>query len=229
MTPPEGGLQPARGFSPATGTLLSLERVAGTVAEKARLRKTGAAAVDMEAAAVALGGAQVADRAALPGGDFGQRRPVYAVQRPAGQGLLGRVIEGKTVVLTVTNPSTQISLRSLVTSELPPQGVRLNALLDQAKLKPNAAKLILTAADGFTAEVSVADARKCADCLIAFNKEGNLKTVMPGVDRAVELGVNFFDTADVYGGGRSERLLAQRLGRLDARFALDAHAGEAIG
>ncbi len=27
--------------------------------------------------------------------------------------------------------------------------------------------------------------------------------------RAVDLGVNFFDTADVYGGGRSERLLAQ--------------------
>ena len=27
--------------------------------------------------------------------------------------------------------------------------------------------------------------------------------------RAVDLGVNFFDTADVYGDGRSERLLAQ--------------------
>jgi aryl-alcohol dehydrogenase-like predicted oxidoreductase len=29
------------------------------------------------------------------------------------------------------------------------------------------------------------------------------------LNRAVELGVNFFDTADVYGGGRSERLLAK--------------------
>jgi len=32
---------------------------------------------------------------------------------------------------------------------------------------------------------------------------------LAALHRAVELGVNFFDTADVYGGGRSERLLAQ--------------------
>jgi aryl-alcohol dehydrogenase-like predicted oxidoreductase len=32
---------------------------------------------------------------------------------------------------------------------------------------------------------------------------------MAALHRAVELGVNFFDTADVYGDGRSERLLAQ--------------------
>ncbi len=32
---------------------------------------------------------------------------------------------------------------------------------------------------------------------------------LAALSRAVELGVNFFDTADVYGGGRSERLLAR--------------------
>lgn len=32
---------------------------------------------------------------------------------------------------------------------------------------------------------------------------------MAALQRAVDLGVNFFDTADVYGGGRSERLLAK--------------------
>src|SRR6187401_3371687 len=32
---------------------------------------------------------------------------------------------------------------------------------------------------------------------------------MAALHRAVDLGVNFFDTADVYGDGRSERLLAQ--------------------
>ncbi|MBT4309851.1 MAG: aldo/keto reductase, partial [Anaerolineae bacterium] len=32
---------------------------------------------------------------------------------------------------------------------------------------------------------------------------------LAALHRAVELGVNFFDTADVYGDGRSERLLAQ--------------------
>lgn len=35
------------------------------------------------------------------------------------------------------------------------------------------------------------------------------KESMAALHRAVELGVNFFDTADVYGDGRSERLLAQ--------------------
>ena len=32
---------------------------------------------------------------------------------------------------------------------------------------------------------------------------------LAALNRAIELGVNFFDTADVYGGGRSERLLAR--------------------
>ena len=32
---------------------------------------------------------------------------------------------------------------------------------------------------------------------------------LAALHRAVEMGVNFFDTADVYGDGRSERLLAQ--------------------
>jgi len=35
------------------------------------------------------------------------------------------------------------------------------------------------------------------------------KESLSALHRAVELGVNFFDTADVYGDGRSERLLAQ--------------------
>ena len=32
---------------------------------------------------------------------------------------------------------------------------------------------------------------------------------LAALHRAVDLGVNFFDTADVYGDGRSERLLAR--------------------
>src|SRR6266852_7079617 len=35
------------------------------------------------------------------------------------------------------------------------------------------------------------------------------KESLAALNRAVDLGVNFFDTADVYGDGRSERLLAQ--------------------
>ena len=35
------------------------------------------------------------------------------------------------------------------------------------------------------------------------------KESLAALHRAIDLGVNFFDTADVYGDGRSERLLAQ--------------------
>jgi len=46
---------------------------------------------------------------------------------------------------------------------------------------------------------------------------------LAALHRAVELGVNFFDTADVYGDGRSERLLAQlRRDHPDIRIATKA-------
>jgi DMSO/TMAO reductase YedYZ molybdopterin-dependent catalytic subunit len=60
------------------------------------------------------------------------------------------------------------------------EGVRLNALLDQAQVKSSATKLILSSSDGFTTEVTLADARQCADCLLAFNA-GKLDAVMPGM------------------------------------------------
>jgi DMSO/TMAO reductase YedYZ molybdopterin-dependent catalytic subunit len=60
-------------------------------------------------------------------------------------------------------------------------GVRLNALLDLAQLKADAQTMVITAIDGFTAEVAVKDVRACADCLIAFNESGGLKSVMPGL------------------------------------------------
>ena len=61
------------------------------------------------------------------------------------------------------------------------EGVRLNALLDLAQVKVTATKLTLTASDGFASEVTLADARKCADCLIAFSADGSLTTAMPGM------------------------------------------------
>ncbi len=62
------------------------------------------------------------------------------------------------------------------------EGVRLNALLDQAKPKAEAKTLVFTASDGFTAEAALAEVLKCADCIIAFNQEGNLKTMLPGFE-----------------------------------------------
>src|SRR5215468_7097789 len=43
--------------------------------------------------------------------------------------------------------------------------------------------------------------------------------------RAIELGVNFFDTADVYGDGRSERLLARLRREVRAPFHVATKAG----
>jgi hypothetical protein len=60
------------------------------------------------------------------------------------------------------------------------EGVRLSALLDQAQVKSSATKLILSSSDGFTTEVTLADVRQCADCLLAFNA-GKLDAVMPGM------------------------------------------------
>jgi tungstate transport system substrate-binding protein len=61
------------------------------------------------------------------------------------------------------------------------EGVRLNALLDLAQVKATATKLVFTAGDGFTAEVTLADARKCADCLVVFAANDTLTTAMPNM------------------------------------------------
>jgi len=46
--------------------------------------------------------------------------------------------------------------------------------------------------------------------------------------KAVELGVNFFDTADVYGDGRSEKLVAQLLKETDRRIYVATKAGRRL-
>lgn len=65
------------------------------------------------------------------------------------------------------------------------QGVRLSDLLALAGLKADAECLLFTAADGFTAEIKLADAQACADCLVAFDDDGSLKLAMPGMDSGV--------------------------------------------
>jgi len=77
------------------------------------------------------------------------------------------------VNLTVTHPKK---------GEQQVEGVRLNALLDLAGVKSGAAKLVITAVDGYSTTVDLAAVRACPDCLVAFNESGSLKTVMPGMD-----------------------------------------------
>jgi DMSO/TMAO reductase YedYZ molybdopterin-dependent catalytic subunit len=62
------------------------------------------------------------------------------------------------------------------------EGVRLNALLDMAKVKPEAKKLVFTAADGYTAEIFLAEVSACPDCLVGFTTSpGKFMTVMPKI------------------------------------------------
>jgi DMSO/TMAO reductase YedYZ molybdopterin-dependent catalytic subunit len=60
-------------------------------------------------------------------------------------------------------------------------GVRLNTLLDVAQVQAAATKLVLTAGDGYSAEIDLATVRACADCMIAFtDTPGSFFAVMPG-------------------------------------------------
>jgi aryl-alcohol dehydrogenase-like predicted oxidoreductase len=51
---------------------------------------------------------------------------------------------------------------------------------------------------------------------------------LAALQRAVDLGVNFFDTADVYGDGRSERLLAQLKRQRKEEIHIATKAGRAL-
>jgi aryl-alcohol dehydrogenase-like predicted oxidoreductase len=51
---------------------------------------------------------------------------------------------------------------------------------------------------------------------------------LAALQRAVELGVNFIDTADVYGDGRSERLVAKLLQNTDKRIYVATKAGRRL-
>jgi hypothetical protein len=60
-------------------------------------------------------------------------------------------------------------------------GVRLTELLDRAGAGEGAVSLVLTAADGYSIKVGLADVEACADCLVAFGEEGGFDLAMPGM------------------------------------------------
>ena len=51
---------------------------------------------------------------------------------------------------------------------------------------------------------------------------------LAALHRAVDLGVNFFDTADVYGDGRSERLLARLRKERKTEILITTKAGRRL-
>ena len=57
-------------------------------------------------------------------------------------------------------------------------GVSIAALLADAGAAGDAT-LVLVAGDGYTAEVALADLVGCANCIVAFDPKGGLRTVFP--------------------------------------------------
>jgi len=87
---------------------------------------------------------------------------------------------------------TEESLRAMevvtITAEHPKSGtadfdgVRLSELFAMVGVKDGATAVVITADDGFSAEVSLADINACADCLLGFTETPEkFKMVMPGL------------------------------------------------
>jgi DMSO/TMAO reductase YedYZ molybdopterin-dependent catalytic subunit len=62
------------------------------------------------------------------------------------------------------------------------EGVRLNDLLAMAKPQAGAKTVKFISSDGYAIEAPLADVLTCKDCLIAFEDDGTVKTVMPGME-----------------------------------------------
>jgi len=58
-------------------------------------------------------------------------------------------------------------------------GVLITKLLEEAKAPADAAGLVLIASDAYTAAVAMADIQGCADCIVAFDPAGGLRSVLP--------------------------------------------------
>lgn len=62
------------------------------------------------------------------------------------------------------------------------EGLPFSALFTLAGLEPNATTVVLTASDGYSTEVSLAELQACENCMIAFtDTPGVFDTVMPGM------------------------------------------------
>jgi DMSO/TMAO reductase YedYZ molybdopterin-dependent catalytic subunit len=102
-------------------------------------------------------------------------------------------VEGSLVVVGLVDQAMgfmEADLRSMevlqITAEHPKsgtadyEGVSLNTLLDLVGLQDGAATLVITAADGYGAEVNLDEVRACENCLLGFtNTAEKFKMVMP--------------------------------------------------
>jgi hypothetical protein len=66
-------------------------------------------------------------------------------------------------------------------------GVAIIDLLALAKPKSDAATLVFVAGGGSKAEVSLAQVRACADCIVSFRSRGGFSAVLPGFADEVQV------------------------------------------
>ncbi len=111
--------------------------------------------------------------------------PAAVVEVPAGDPILS--VSGMVgQELALTEADLQGMQVVTLTAEHPKNGpteytgVYLNAVLDMAGITDGAGKLVITASDGYSAEVPLADVKACTECLIAMDGSA-LNMAMPGM------------------------------------------------
>lgn len=65
-------------------------------------------------------------------------------------------------------------------------GVSLSALLEDSGLASGGETLVFTASDGYQADMALADALTCANCIVAFD-ENILRMVMPDMSSKLQV------------------------------------------
>ena len=61
----------------------------------------------------------------------------------------------------------------------PYTGVPVSALLEDAGVASDAAKVTFVASDDYSADVELAEVQACGNCIVAFEEDGSLRVVMP--------------------------------------------------
>jgi tungstate transport system substrate-binding protein len=118
--------------------------------------------------------------------------------------------------LRITGPATEIGLteadlRAMETLDVDYTGkdgavttytgVPMNALLEMAGAGEGAT-IVLVADDGYTAEIALADVQSCENCIVAFDPEGGLRSVLP--EQSGKLQVKHLVEIQIQGGAPVE-------------------------
>lgn len=61
-------------------------------------------------------------------------------------------------------------------------GVSLASLLEAAGVQEGTGTVTFVAVDGYFYEMALADLEACADCIVAIDEDGGLRTAMPGME-----------------------------------------------